>query len=170
MKRIRLALGVIGIAYLLLGLVVVYFAVSLGRSPDAGAAYLAVGILAWGGTIAAAGLLAGSVLGTIVLVRHADTRRTLYVLAILSAWIGALLLGWLAWEFWTHSSLPQLADCQGEWEVTARRIRDRPMDATTQPGQYSALSTIRLRHSGHTGGIIAADLPPAAATSVTHCD
>jgi threonine/homoserine/homoserine lactone efflux protein len=28
------------------------------------------------------------------------------LLAILSAWIGALLLGWLAWEFWTHSSLP----------------------------------------------------------------
>jgi hypothetical protein len=47
-------------------------------------------------------------LGTIVLVRHGDTRRTLYLLAILSAWIGALLLGWLAWEFWTHSSLPQL--------------------------------------------------------------
>jgi hypothetical protein len=108
MKRIRLALGVIGVAYLLLGLVLVNFAVSLGRSPDVGAAYLAVGILAWGGTIAAAGLLAGSVLGTIVLVRHGDTRRPLYLLAILSAWIGALLLGWLAWEFWTHSSLPQL--------------------------------------------------------------
>jgi len=39
--------------------------------------YLAVGILAWGSTLAAAGLLAGSVLGTLV-------------------------LGWLAWEFWTH--------------------------------------------------------------------
>ena len=108
MKRIRLALGVIGVAYLLLGLLVVHFAVNLGRSPDIGAAYLAVGILAWGSTIAGAGLLAGSVLGTLILVRHADTRRPLYVLAILSAWIGALALGWLAWEFWTNSSLPRV--------------------------------------------------------------
>ena len=41
-----------------------------------------------------------------ILVRNASARRTLYVLAILSAWIGTLVLGWMAWEFWTHSSLP----------------------------------------------------------------
>ena len=105
---LHLALAVIGVAYLLLGLAVVYFAVNLGRSPDIGAAYLAVGIVAWSGTIAAAGLLAGSVLGTLVLVRNAPTRRTLYVLAILCGWLGTLVLGWLAWEFWTHSSLPSL--------------------------------------------------------------
>ena len=105
MRRLRLALGVIGLSYVLLGFVVVYFATNLERIPNIGAAYLAVGIVAWGGTIAAAGLLAGSVLGTLVLMRNADTRRTMYVLAILSAWIGTLFLGWLAWEFWTHSSL-----------------------------------------------------------------
>ena len=102
-RSLRLALAVIGVAYVVLGLAVVYFAVNLGRSPDIGAAYLAVGILAWSGTIAAAGLLAGSVLGTLVLVRNASARRALYVLAILSGWIGTLVLGWLAWEFWTHS-------------------------------------------------------------------
>ena len=102
-KGIRLALTIVGIGYVLLGLVVAHFAVNLGRSADIGAAYLAVGILAWGGTIAATGLFAGSVLGTLALVRHTDTRRPLYVLAILSGWIGALVLGWLAWEFWTHS-------------------------------------------------------------------
>ena len=105
-RLLHLALAVIGAAYLLLGLAVLYFAVNLGRSPDIGAAYLAVGIVAWSGTIAAAGLLAGSVLGTLVLVRNASARRTLYVLAILSAWIGTLVLGWMAREFWTHSSLP----------------------------------------------------------------
>jgi threonine/homoserine/homoserine lactone efflux protein len=31
------------------------------------------------------------------------------VLAILGGWVGALVLGWLAWEFWTHSSLPKVA-------------------------------------------------------------
>jgi lipid-binding SYLF domain-containing protein len=103
MKGIRLALSVIGVAYALLGLVVVYFAVNLGRSANIGAAYLTVGILAWGGTIAAMGLFAGSVLGTVILVRQTDTRRPLYLLAILCAWIGALVLCWLAWEFWTHS-------------------------------------------------------------------
>ena len=105
-RLLHLALAVIGVAYVVLGLAVVYFAVNLGRSPNIGAAYLAVGILAWSGTIAAAGLLGGSVLGTLVLMRNALARRTLYVLAILSGWIGTLVLGWLAWEFWTNSSLP----------------------------------------------------------------
>jgi hypothetical protein len=40
---------------------------------------------------------------------HPDTRRPLYVLVILSGWIGALVLGWLALQFWTHSSLPKVA-------------------------------------------------------------
>ena len=101
MKAIRLALVVIGVAYALFGLVVVYFAVS--RPANIGLAYLAVGILAGGGTIAATGLFAGSVLGTLALLRHTETRRPLYLLAILGGWIGALVLGWLAWEFWSHS-------------------------------------------------------------------
>jgi hypothetical protein len=105
-RLLRPALIVIGAAYVLLGLAVVYFALNLGRSPDIGAAYFAVGVLAWAGTIAAAGLLGGSVLGTWVLVRDAAARRTLHVLAILGAWIGTLVLGWLAWEFWTHSANP----------------------------------------------------------------
>ena len=45
----------------------------------------------------------GSVLGTVTLVRHTDTRRALYVLTILSGWIGALVVGYFAWEFWSHS-------------------------------------------------------------------
>ena len=108
MSGIRVALSVIGVAYGILGLVVVLFAVSLRQRGDIGAAYLAVGILAWGGTIAATGLLAGSALGTLALVRHSNTRRPLYLLAILGGWIGALVLGWFAWEFWTHSSLPKV--------------------------------------------------------------
>ena len=109
MSGIRVALSVIGVAYGILGLVVVLFAVSLRQRGDIGTAYLAVGILAWGGTIAATGLLTGSALGTLALVRHSDIRRPLYLLAILGGWIGALVLGWFAWEFWTHSSLPKVA-------------------------------------------------------------
>jgi uncharacterized membrane protein YczE len=109
MSGIRVALSVIGVAYALLGLVVVLFAVSLRERGDIGTAYFAVMVLAWSGTIAATGLSAGSVLGTLALVRHPDTRRPQYVLAILGGWVGALVLGWLAWEFWTHSSLPKVA-------------------------------------------------------------
>ena len=109
MSGIRVALSVIGVAYAILGLVVFLFAVSLRQPGDIGTAYLAVLILAWGGTIAATGLLAGSALGTLALVRHPDARRPRYVLAILCGWIGALVLGWFAWEFWTHSSLPRVA-------------------------------------------------------------
>ncbi|HET6777640.1 MAG TPA: hypothetical protein VFH26_02000 [Gemmatimonadales bacterium] len=109
MSAIRAALSVIGVAYAVLGLIVVLFAVTLRQRVDIGATYFAVMVLAWGGTIAATGLSAGSVLGTLALVRRPDTRRPLYVLVILSGWIGALVLGWLAWEFWTHSSLPKVA-------------------------------------------------------------
>jgi hypothetical protein len=108
MKGIRLALSVIGGAYALLGLVVLVFAVNLGRPVNIGVAYLAAVMLGWGITIAATGLFAGSALGTLALVRHTDIRRPLYVLAILSGWIGALVLGWIAWQFWTHSSLPKV--------------------------------------------------------------
>jgi len=103
MKGIRVGVSIIGVAYLLLGAVVVHFAANRGQSPNIGAAYLAVLIVAWGGTTASVGLFAGSVLGTLALVRHPETRRPLYVLGILSGWIGALMLGWLAWEFWSHS-------------------------------------------------------------------
>jgi hypothetical protein len=108
MKGIRLALSVIGGAYALLGLVMLVFAVNVGRPVNIGVAYLAAVMLGWGIAIAAAGLFAGSVLGTLALVRHTDIRRPLYLLAILSGWIGALVLGWIAWEFWTHSSLPKV--------------------------------------------------------------
>jgi hypothetical protein len=106
---IRVALSVIGVAYAVLGLMVALFAVNLRQLGDIGSAYLAVGLLAWGGTFAATGLSAGSVLGTLALVRHPDTRRSLYLLVILSGWMGALALGWLAWEFWTHSFLAKVA-------------------------------------------------------------
>ena len=109
MSGIRVALSVIGVAYAVLGLMVFLFAVNLHRRSDIGAAYLAVAALAWGGTIAAAALFAASALGTLALVRQPDTRRPPYVLVILSGWIGALVLGWLAWEFWTHSSVPKVA-------------------------------------------------------------
>jgi len=107
MSGIRVALTVIGVAYAVLGLVVVLFSVILRQRVDIGAAYFAVVVLGWGGTIAATGLFAGSVLGTLVLVRGPYTRRPLYLLVILSGWIGALVLGWLAWQFWTHSSVPE---------------------------------------------------------------
>ena len=108
-SRIRIALSVIGVAYAVLGLMVVLFAVTLRQRVDIGTTYLEVVVLGWGGTIAATGLFAGSALGTLTLVRHPDTRRPLPVLVILSGWIGALVLGWLAWEFWTHSSIPKVA-------------------------------------------------------------
>ncbi len=109
MKGIRVALSVIGVAYAVLGLVMVLFAINLQQRGDIGSAYLAVGVLVWGGTIVATGLSAGSVLGTLALVRYPDTRRLPYILVILSGWTGALLLGWLAWEFWAHSSPPKVA-------------------------------------------------------------
>jgi hypothetical protein len=109
MKPDRLALSVIGVAYAFLGLVVVLFAVNLGRPVDIGTAYLAALVLGSGIAMTATGLFAGSVLGTLALVRHPDTRRPLYVLAILSGWMGALVIGWFAWEFWSNSSIPKLA-------------------------------------------------------------
>jgi hypothetical protein len=108
-KEIRLALGVIGIAYAVLGLVVILFAVNMARRVDIGQAYLSVMVLGWGGTLAVIGLVAGSALGTLALVRHAETPRAWHVFVILSGWVAALVLGWLAWEFWTNSALPHVS-------------------------------------------------------------
>ena len=93
MSGIRVALSVIGVAYAVLALVVLLFAVNLRQRVNIGTAYLAAGVLAWGGTIAATGLSPGSVLGTLALVRHPATRRPLYVLTILrgcGAWLACL--------------------------------------------------------------------------------
>lgn len=109
MKEIRLALGVIGAAYAVLGLVGILFAVNLGRRPDIGQAYLGAMVLGWGGTLAVIGLVAGSTLGTLALVRDSHTRSAWHVLVILSGWIAALALGWLAWEFWSNSAVPAVA-------------------------------------------------------------
>jgi uncharacterized membrane protein YeaQ/YmgE (transglycosylase-associated protein family) len=108
-KGIRFALGLIGGAYALLALTAALFAATVARRVDIGVAYLAAAVLGWGGTVAAAGLFAGSVAGTLALVRHPAARRPLLVLAILAGWVGALVLGWWAWEFWVNSSLPEVA-------------------------------------------------------------
>ena len=109
MKHIRLALLIIAGALLLFAIVVTHFAINTRHpSPNIGAAYLAVWILAGGGALTAAGLFTGGALGTLALVRYPDTRRPLYVFVILCTWMAALVLGWWGWEFWSHSALPKV--------------------------------------------------------------
>jgi hypothetical protein len=104
MKPRRLALVLLGASSALFGLVVVLFALSLRHPADIGSAYMAVLLFAAAGSIAAVGLLVGSAVGTMALVRDPETRRPLFLLLVLAGWIAALSLGWIAWEFWLHSS------------------------------------------------------------------
>jgi hypothetical protein len=104
MKPPRLALTILGAASALLGLAVVLFALGLEHPADIGSAYMAVLLFAAAGSVATVGLFVGSVLGTMALVRHPESRRPLFLLVMLAGWIAALSLGWIAWEFWLHSS------------------------------------------------------------------
>jgi hypothetical protein len=81
---------------------------SLRGRVDLGTAFLTAMMIGVGEVSVAGGLLAGSVLGTVALLRRPESRRLVYVLAVLSGWIGGLLLGSIAWEFWSNSTLPKI--------------------------------------------------------------
>jgi hypothetical protein len=106
----RLAVWIIGTTYVLFGLLVILFATIVSKlQVNIGVAYLIAVLMGGSVAVAAAGLFGGSVLGTLALARHSGTPRLLHVLAIFSGWVGALVLGWFAWQFWSHSFLPKVA-------------------------------------------------------------
>jgi hypothetical protein len=58
-------------------------------------------LLGSAGVLAECALLAGSAIGTFVLVARRPARRVGLVLTLLAGWIGFAVLGWLLWGFWT---------------------------------------------------------------------
>ena len=106
----RLAVRIIGITYALFGLLVILFGTTVSRlQVNIGVAFLIAMLMGGSIAMAAVGLFTGSVLGALAVVRHSGTLRPIHLLVILSGWVGALVLGWFAWQFWTHSSLPKVA-------------------------------------------------------------
>lgn len=106
----RLAVWIIGTTYAVFGLLVILFATIVSKlQVNIGVAYLIAMLMGGSVTVTAVGLFAGSLLGTLALVRDGGTPRALHLIAIMSGWIGALVLGWFAWEFWSHSFLPKVA-------------------------------------------------------------
>ena len=67
-----------------------------------GAVMGSVLLLGGAGVLAASALLAGSALGTYVLIARRDERRAGLVLSLAAGWIGFAVLGWLLWGFWTN--------------------------------------------------------------------
>ena len=69
---------------------------------DIGGTMASVLLLGATGVIVAITLLSGSVIGTTVLVREAESRRPLAIVTIVAGWVGAIFLSWISWSFWTH--------------------------------------------------------------------
>ena len=68
---------------------------------DVGEVMGSVLVLGSAGVLAECALLAGSAIGTFVLVARRPVRRVGLVLTLLAGWIGFAVLGWLLWGFWT---------------------------------------------------------------------
>jgi hypothetical protein len=98
----RLAMILIGTGYGLVGLIAAagWFVASSPRL-NVGEVMGSVLLLGSAGVLAECALLAGSAIGTFVVVARRPVRRVGLVLTLLAGWIGCAVLGWLLWGFWT---------------------------------------------------------------------
>jgi hypothetical protein len=102
-ERPRIAVWMIWGAYLLLAvLAAAFFLLLESKALDIGGVTFALILMGLGSLFVAAALLAGSAIGTFALVTSYSDRSTSVVLTVIAGWIGSVLLGWLAWSFWTE--------------------------------------------------------------------
>jgi hypothetical protein len=99
----RFAVRIIWGAYLLLGVLgaALLFLLEPKRL-DIGGVTLALILMGVGSVCISVALLAGSVVVTRAMLYDSSARRTSVVITMLAGWIGTLLLGGLAWSFWTE--------------------------------------------------------------------
>ena len=103
MDPLRIAVRTIWSAYALLGVfAAAFFFLLEPKRLDIGGVTLALILMGIGSVSIAVALLAGSVVGTRVMLSNRSARRAGAVFTVLAGWIGSLLLGWLAWGFWTE--------------------------------------------------------------------
>jgi hypothetical protein len=69
---------------------------------DVGQVMSSVIFLGGVGVLAVALVLVGSALGTYALIVRGSSGRLVLVLHLLAGWIGAAVLGWILWSFWTN--------------------------------------------------------------------
>jgi hypothetical protein len=99
----RIAAWIISTGYLALVVAVTVFAYLVqSQRMDIGGTMASVLLLGATGVIIAIMLLSGSVIGTTVLVRDSESRRPLTIVTIVAGWVGAIVLSWILWGFWTH--------------------------------------------------------------------
>jgi hypothetical protein len=102
-KNFHLASRLIWTAYGVLALAIGFFAITIHWiRPDVGAVFLVTILLGACGTAAGFTLLVASMLGTLAMMQQKTLRRTFNVTTVLAGWLGALIVGWIAWGFWTH--------------------------------------------------------------------
>jgi hypothetical protein len=99
----RIAVRIIWGAYLLLGVLAAAFLFLLEpKRVDIGGVTLALILMGVASLFVAAALLAGSAIGIHAMLSNSSARRTSVVFTVVVGWIGSVLLGWLAWSFWTE--------------------------------------------------------------------
>src|SRR5688572_26112812 len=99
----RIAGWIISTGYLALFVAVAVFSYLVqSKRMDIGGTMASVLLLGATGVIIAITLLSGSVIGTTALVRESESRRPLAIVTIVAGWVGAIVLSWISWSFWTH--------------------------------------------------------------------
>ena len=99
----RIAAWIISTGYLALVVAVTVFAYLVqSQRMDIGGTMASVLLLGATGVVIAIMLLSGSVIGSTVLVRDSESRRPLAIVTIVAGWVGAIVLSWILWGFWTN--------------------------------------------------------------------
>jgi hypothetical protein len=100
---LRIAVWTIWSSYALLGVFAAVFLFLLEpKRVDIGGVTLALVLMGIGSVFIAVALLAGSIVGTRVMLSNSSARRAGALFTVLAGWIGSLLLGCLAWSVWTE--------------------------------------------------------------------
>ena len=99
----RIAGWIIWAAYVALAVAVAVFSYLVqSKRMDIGSTMASVLLLGVTGVVITVALLSGSAMGTAALARDPAARRIGPIVTIVAGWVGALVLAWLSWSFWTH--------------------------------------------------------------------
>jgi hypothetical protein len=100
---LRVAVWTIWGSYALLGVFAAAFLFLLEpKRIDIGGVTLALILMGIGSVFIAVAMMAASIVGARLMFSNSSARRAGTVFTVLAGWIGSLLLGWLAWGFWTE--------------------------------------------------------------------
>ncbi len=103
MLPIRIAGWLVWMTSLVLGVVIAgFFLVMRSQRLDVGETMAAVLLLGAVGALATVALVVGSAIGLHAIFTDRASRRAGSICTVFVGWLGAIVVGWHSWGFWTH--------------------------------------------------------------------